>query len=102
GRSKGCFYNRYMTVLSREGLPLEKTYSLSAWNSIGDIERWVKQSTHLAIYHIGVKHYQKTGPDAQLRLYHDMFVVRARDQQYEYYNCHRETGMLKVAAGAPR
>jgi len=96
GIQKGCFYNRYLTVTSDDGVPLERTYSLSAWNSIGQIETWVRQATHLAIYHIGVKHYQRTGPDARLRLYHEMFVLRARDQRYEYFNCHPDTGMLKA------
>lgn len=99
GRQKGCFYNRYMTVTSDDGSPIEKTYSLSAWNSIGEIEIWVRQATHLAIYHIGVKHYQKTGHNAKLHLYHEMFVLRARDQQYEYFNCHPQTGMLKAVNG---
>lgn len=95
GRDKGCFYNRYMRVSDDSGRPTEKSYSLSAWHSIGEIEQWVRQATHLAIFHAGRKHYQTVGPDAKLRLYHEMFVIRAADQQYEYVNCHRHTGMLK-------
>jgi aldoxime dehydratase len=96
GVGKGCFYNRYMNVTDTQGAQVEKTYSLSAWNSISDIEHWVRQATHLAIYHIGVKHYQRMAGAAKLRLYHEMFVLRAGDQQYEYFNCHSQTGMLNA------
>ncbi len=96
GLDKGCIYNRYMTVATDDGTAIEKTYSLSAWKSLEQIENWVRQKTHLAIYHIGVKHYQRVGPDARLRLYHEMFVMRAKDQQYAYFNCHAQTGMLRA------
>jgi aldoxime dehydratase len=96
GLNKGCYYNRYMTVTDESGAPFEKSYSLSAWHSISEIEQWVRQATHLAIFHIGVKHFEKIGPEAKLRLYHEMFVIRAQNQRFEYVNCHRHTGMLNA------
>jgi aldoxime dehydratase len=96
GLSKGCYYNRYMTVTTEDGEPIEKTYSVSGWHSISEIEQWVQKATHLAIYNVGVKHYQRMDGKAKLRLYHEMFVIRAADQHYEYVNCHAQTGMLKA------
>jgi aldoxime dehydratase len=95
GKSLGCIYNRYMTLVTADG-PQEKTYSLSAWHSLADIETWVKQATHLAIYRIGLNHYEEFGLAASLRLYHEMFVLKAADQAYEYVNCHPRTGMLNA------
>jgi branched-chain amino acid transport system permease protein len=94
GGKVGCCFNRYMTLLAPAG-PLDKTYSLSAWRSLGELEAWVKTDSHLAIFAAGTRHY-RTFKDARLRLYHEMSVIRAEDQSFEYYNCHDRTGMLNA------
>ena len=35
-----------------------------------------------------------------LRLYHEVAVLRAEDQHFEYLNCHPATGLLRLAATA--
>ena len=96
GLSLGCFFNRYMKV-AKKGCKPSKTYSLSAWHSLSAIESWVKKETHLAIFRAGTKHYKTIGDDARLKLYHEMSVVHAKDQSFDYFNCHPSTGMLKAA-----
>ncbi|USG60998.1 phenylacetaldoxime dehydratase family protein [Sneathiella marina] len=93
GAGIGCFFNRYMTLLTEQG-STDKTYSLSAWHSLAAIEEWVQKETHLAIFRAGIQHYKTAGEGYKLRLYHEMSVLRACDQQFEYFNCHRQTGML--------
>ncbi|USG60450.1 phenylacetaldoxime dehydratase family protein [Sneathiella marina] len=95
GNSFGCFFNRYMDLHSDDG-PTEKSYSLSAWHALSDLEVWVKTKTHLAIFNAGIKHYEKAGADAKLHLYHEMSVVRAKDQSFAYFNCHAKTGLLNA------
>ena len=90
-----CYFNRYMQLRGDQGL-IEKTYSLSAWRSLGDLERWVRADTHLAIWRAAIKHYKQAGDDARLRLYHEMSVLKAADQSFAYFNCHHRTGMLKA------
>jgi aldoxime dehydratase len=94
GTSIGCIFNRFMSEVADDGHPLDKTYSLSAWCSLASLEKWAKAKEHLAIFGAGTNHYNVLGDDAKLRLYHEMSVVRARDQAFEYFNCHTQTGML--------
>jgi aldoxime dehydratase len=98
GRRLGCYFNRYVTIQDDDG-PVEKSYSLSAWHSLGDLESWVKADTHLAIWGAGIKHFKLAGDEAaKLRLYHEMMVLKAEDQSFSYFNCHRRTGMLCAIA----
>jgi aldoxime dehydratase len=94
GKALGCYFNRYMTLQGDDG-PLEKTYSVSAWHSLGQLEAWVKADTHLAIWAAGIKHFKLAGEEATLRLYHELMVLRAEDQSFAYFNCHAGTGMLR-------
>jgi aldoxime dehydratase len=93
GGPLGCYFNRYMQVEDDDG-PMEKTFSLSAWHSLEELEKWVKTETHLEIYKAGVSHFANAGAAAKLKLYHEMFVLKAEDQSFTYFNCHKETGML--------
>jgi aldoxime dehydratase len=94
GEKIGCYFNRYMALCTPAG-PVDKTYSLSAWRSLSELEAWVKTDSHLAIFAAGTRHY-RTFKDARLRLYHEMSVIRAKDQSFEYFNCHDRTGMLNA------
>ena len=97
GKSVGCYFNRYMDIVATAGIA-DKTFSLSAWHSLKDLETWVKTESHLEIFAAGTRHY-RTFEDAKLRLYHEMSVIHARDQQFEYFNCHHKTGMLNAFDG---
>ncbi len=99
GRAFGCYFNRYMHLVGRNA-KLEKTYSLSAWHSLAELETWCKGGTHLCIFAAGIKHYRTAGDKAKLRLYHEMSVIRAKDQAFEYFNCHRRTGMLNALSSS--
>jgi len=96
GAALGCYFNRYVQLEGSNG-QLEKTYSLSAWRSLTDLEAWVKAATHLQIFGAGIRHYKQAGDKAKLRLYHELMVLKADNQSFEYFNCHRDTGMLRYA-----
>jgi aldoxime dehydratase len=101
GRPIGCFANRYMTVLDRDGRPTEKTYGMSWWSSLAALERWSESHpTHVRIFGAAMKYLSTLGPAAKLRLYHEVTVARAADQLFEYRNCHQRTGMLNAATEA--
>ena len=101
GAGVGCHFNRYMQ-LEVDGARVERTYSLSAWRSLADLEAWVKADTHLQIFGAGIRHFKKAGEGARLRLYHEMMVMKASDQGFTYFNCHSQTGMLRRSAGGTR
>ena len=99
GRSIGCFANRYMKVLDRDGAPTEKSYGMSWWKSLAALERWAESHpTHVRIFGAAMKYLSSLGPAARLRLYHEVTVVRAADQFFEYRGCHERTGMLNAVA----
>jgi hypothetical protein len=47
---------------------------------------WCRGGTH-RIFNAGIKHYRTAGDRAMLRLYHEMSVIQAKDQAFEYFNC---------------
>lgn len=98
GREIGCFANRYMTVVDGEGRPLKKSYGMSWWKSLADLERWAESHpTHLAIFGAVMNYLRKVGAAAKLKLYHEVTVAAASEQYFEYCNCHSKTGMLRIA-----
>jgi aldoxime dehydratase len=97
GAAFGCFANRYLRVEDADGRPLEKSYGMSWWKSLAALERWAESHpTHLAIFGAAMKYLGTLGPAAQLELYHEVSVVRADEQRFEYLNCHERTGMLRA------
>ncbi|MGV3635400.1 MAG: phenylacetaldoxime dehydratase family protein [Pseudorhodoplanes sp.] len=91
----GCFANRYMTVIDADGRPLEKSFGMSWWKSLDALERWAESHpTHVAIFGAAMKYLMKLGPNAKLRLYHEVTV--ADEQFFEYRNCHPNTGTLRA------
>jgi aldoxime dehydratase len=98
GLSVGCYANRYMTVVDAEGKPVEKSFGMSWWRSLSALERWAESHpTHVAIFGAAMKYLGTLGPAAKLKLYHEVSVVSASEQYFEYFNCHPRTGMLRVA-----
>lgn len=96
GRAVGCFANRYMTVQDASGNAVEKSYGMSWWRSLADLERWAESHpTHVAIFGAAMKYLTRLGPAAKLRLYHEVTVARAEEQFFEYFACHDRTGMLR-------
>lgn len=98
GLNLGCYFNRY--VLIEDGSNNERSYSMSAWDSLAALEDWVKADTHLKIWAAGIKHYKRVGDAARLRLYHELTVLKAKDQSFAYFNCHPRTGMLAAAGSS--
>ena len=92
-----------MTVLDGDGQPTQKTYGMSWWKSLAALERWAESHpTHVRIFGAAMKYLTSLGPAAKLRLYHEVTVVRAADQFFEYRNCHGRTGMLNAVADSAR
>ena len=97
GPAIGCFDNRYVRVEDANGRPTDKTYGMSWWKSLDALEHWAEfHPTHLSIFGAAMKYLTTLGQDAQLKLYHEVTVVRAKEQLFEYLNCHDQTGMLRV------
>ncbi|MBR0936375.1 phenylacetaldoxime dehydratase family protein [Bradyrhizobium jicamae] len=95
GAPIGCYANRYMRVLDAGGAPTEKSYGQSWWKSLAALERWAESHpTHVRIFGAAMKYLSTLGPNAKLRLYHEVTVAAADEQFFEYLDCHERTGML--------
>jgi aldoxime dehydratase len=98
GGEIGCYFNRYMRHVDRAGRPLEKSFGLSYWRSLADMENWAEfHPTHVAIFGTFMQIVQQLQFDLSLRLYHEVSVVLEDEQQYEYVNCHAATGLMRAA-----
>ena len=91
----GCYVNRYMRHLDGKGAPLEKSFGLSFWHSLADMERWAESHpTHVAIFGSFMRYVQALNFQLQLRVYHEVSVLKADEQSYEYINCHPRSGLM--------
>jgi aldoxime dehydratase len=97
GTTVGCYANRYMTLLDEAGNPLDKTFGMSWWHSLEELDTWAESHpTHVAIFRVALKYLGTMGPAAKLRLYHEVTVAAADQQRFEYLDCHPATGLLRV------
>lgn len=96
GAGIGCLSCRFMQVLdSASGEPLEKTFGLACFDSLANLEGWAKtHPTHVAIFGGFMNYVQTLHFQVQLRLYHEVAVIPASAQFFEYVNCHPGSGLL--------
>jgi len=92
GPTIGCYSNRYVQVTDADGRAIDKSFGVSHWRSLADMERWAESHpTHLNIFVTFVELAQNV---PSLRLYHEVSVLDAAAQQYEYINCAPGTGLM--------
>lgn len=96
GLAVGCYSNRFMQHIDANGRPLEKAFAVSHWRSLAHLERWSESHpTHIEIFGTFMKMVQALQAELKWKGYHEVSVLRAEDQRYEYINCHAETGLLR-------
>jgi aldoxime dehydratase len=94
----GCFSCRYMQVLDGIGTATEKTFGQAYFSSLGALEHWAEHHpTHLAIFGTFMQEMAPLGDAMQLRLWHEVMVLPAEAQSFEYVNCHDRTGLMGAA-----
>jgi aldoxime dehydratase len=97
GLDVGCYANRYLRVTTDDGAETDKSFGMSWWRSLEDLESWSEfHPTHVAIFRAAMKYLSTMGADARLRLYHEVTVAEAGQQDFRYLGCHNRTGMLRV------
>ena len=85
-----------MVHVGPDGVPIEKTFGMSGWKALQHLERWAESHpTHLAIFGTFMRMVQEMNFELRLRLYHEVTVARADEQDFEYVNCHPKTGLLR-------
>lgn len=97
GAAIGCLDNRYLTVLDDQDRPTDRTFGMSWWKELSDLEEWAaSHPSHLKIYGAGMRHLSGFGAETKLRLYHEVTVPSAAEQRFVYAGCHDRTGVLKA------
>ena len=80
-----------------DGAPVDRSFGMSWWRSLDALERWAESHpTHVAIFGAAMKYLSTSGPAARLRLYHEVSVVTADEQYFEYVDCRPGTGLLTL------
>jgi aldoxime dehydratase len=91
----GCCDLRFAEETDNDGAPLMKSFGLGYFLTLGHLEKWAStHPTHLAIFSRFLKMVPKYGADLKLRLWHEVSVLPASGQDFEYINCHPDTGLL--------
>ena len=91
----GCCDLRFAQEINRDGSPTKKTFGLGYFLTLGHLEKWAAtHPTHLAIFSRFVTMVREHGEDLRLKLWHEVSVLPAAGQLFEYINCHPGTGLL--------
>lgn len=102
GQSIGCYSNRYMRHVGTDGKPQEKSFGLSYWRCLADMERWSESHpTHVEIFGTFMRMVQALEFKLALAVYHEVTILKPDEQDYEYINCHAATGLLAAAPATP-
>ena len=91
----GCCEMRFAQLLDRGGAPVTKTFGLGYFLSLAHLEHWAStHPKHLAILTHFMKMVGEYRRELKLKLWHEVSVLPAVGQTFEYLNCHPETGLL--------
>lgn len=98
GLPLGCYSNRFVRNIDRDGNLLDLSYNIGHWRSLDRLERWAESHpTHLRIF---TTFFKVAAGLSKLRLYHEVSVSDSENQSFEYINCHPKTGMLAVVTAS--
>jgi aldoxime dehydratase len=91
----GCCDLRFAKETDGGGAPLSKTFGLGYFLTLGHLEKWAStHPTHLAIFAKFLVMVREYGANLKLKLWHEVAVLPAAGQVFEYVNCHPGTGLL--------
>jgi aldoxime dehydratase len=98
-QATGCCDMRYMRHCDAEGAARQETSVNSLFLTLADMERWSEHHpTHKAIFGEAIRQVMKYKDKREFRTWHEVFVLPAQGQLFEYLNCHPETGLLPFFA----
>ena len=91
----GCCSLRYQQICDASGNTEAEAHALGYFLSLSHLENWAEgHPSHHAIFSAAIARYRKYGKENQLRTWHEVFVLPAEGQLFEYLNCSPATGLL--------
>lgn len=98
--ASGCCSLRFQQSCDAAGGPALETHALGYFLSLGHMEAWSERHpTHESIFSAAIARYRKYGHANQLRTWHEVFVLPASGQIFEYLNCAPGTGLSGLFDG---
>ena len=95
GTEANCYACRMMDQLDDKGQQQNQTFGLAFFKTIGDMEAWAENHpTHLKIFHAFLKMAEVFDGNLDLQLWHEVYTVAPESSEFEYVNCHNQTGLL--------
>lgn len=95
GEDVGCYACRYLTEVDAGDRDLQRNFGHCLFHSLADLEDWAKSHpTHLAIFGSFFKLQKLCDNQMTLRFWHEVAVLPATGQHFEYINCHPQTGLI--------
>lgn len=97
GHEIGCYANNLWDVVDPQTheASLERTFGLGFFDDLKSLEYWSKShQTHINIFGGFLMYAKKLDNIISLRLFHEIYVMQASQQFFEYVGCHGETSML--------
>mgnify|MGYP003412113932 CR=1 FL=1 len=95
GEAHGSHSCRFVRMTDASGTPLDASFGLAFFRSLSDLERWAATDPlHLDIWRSFISHKRET--QTTLRLWHEVLVLPAQGQVFEYLNCHPATGLMSL------
>jgi hypothetical protein len=102
GEEVGCIECRFMDVILKDdasGTTTDKTFGLAYFDDLSSLEGWSKDhQTHKDIFGRFIQYAGELQNNVSLRLFHEVMVLKADQQFFEYVGCHDSTGMLSCSA----
>lgn len=96
----GCASLRYQQTCNSTGETEAEAHALGYFLSLSHLETWAEQHpSHHAIFSAAIARYKKYGTANQLRTWHEVYVLPAEGQFFEYVNCAPQTGILPYFTG---
>ena len=95
GPEANCYTSRMMDQLDEKGQQHDRTFGLAFFKTMGDMEAWAEHHpTHLKIFHAFLKMAEVFEGNLDLQLWHEVYTVASESSEFEYVNCHSQTGLL--------
>lgn len=98
----GCCSLRYQQTVGGDGRQADEAHALGFFLSLSHLEQWAEgHAAHHAIFTAAVKRYKKYHSRNQLRTWHEVYILPAAGQTFDYINCSPRTGLLPWFEAAP-
>lgn len=91
----GCCTLRYQQTCDTRGETEAESHAIGYFLSLSHLENWAERHpSHHAIFSAAIARYKKYGKANQLRTWHEVYILPAEGQWFEYVNCAPKTGIL--------